>query len=545
MGSSRQGSQRPGPATGEPPSVAVVGGGLAGLTAALRLVERGYRTTVYEQKHILGGNVASRHAPYGARLDVYPHMCPSWYLNFWQLLSDVTEFEREVLFAPFSRVAQLRRGDYPSFSVLRGPETLSTLLRNMFSGVQPAADMFLIAYAGIDMLATALDPSQDLSVDEFLRQRPYMTERVARATDTFITRVWAIRSAHTSLEDYRTFVANATAEREEWLWMARGPAEECIVAPIVKALSRHGAKIMTGVQATGISCDGPRVGEITLRRCHLDPESGDCKGRGKTWTDEADEVVLAVPPMQLSQLVQNATSGQPVVEIEPSIDGLSQLRAERVPMVHLYLKEKYPLLPPEPVGLFDSDLCLSFIDISQTWDRVDQFADRTVLALAASEPNALPGVSPENDAMAMITELAEYIDLDPGNGWGDSPEIDWDLTLYEENPDTLLFVNEAGTNSVRPRVSCGAIENLSLAGDFCRSTVGMTTLESAVMTGLEAARAVVERRGFGTPIEIHQLVTRPALLYRWLRFAWAPYAAAAKAWSVGADYARVTLGQHT
>ena len=43
----------------EAPRVTVAGGGLAGLTAALRLAERGYRVKLYEQKSMLGGNLAS------------------------------------------------------------------------------------------------------------------------------------------------------------------------------------------------------------------------------------------------------------------------------------------------------------------------------------------------------------------------------------------------------------------------------------------------------------------------------------------------------
>ena len=37
----------------EVPRVTVAGGGLAGLTAALRLAERGYRVRLYEQKSML------------------------------------------------------------------------------------------------------------------------------------------------------------------------------------------------------------------------------------------------------------------------------------------------------------------------------------------------------------------------------------------------------------------------------------------------------------------------------------------------------------
>ena len=63
----------------------------------------------------------------------------------------------------------------------------------------------------------------------------------------------------------------------------------------------------------------------------------------------------------------------------------------------------------------------------------------------------------------------------------------------------------------------------------------MTTIESAVTTGLEAARVIVERRGVGAPVEIAEPASRPNAFYLWLRYAWAPYAAAAKAWSRGSD----------
>ena len=47
-------------APGEAPSVAVIGGGIAGLAAATLLAERGARVTLYEREQAQGGRLAGR-----------------------------------------------------------------------------------------------------------------------------------------------------------------------------------------------------------------------------------------------------------------------------------------------------------------------------------------------------------------------------------------------------------------------------------------------------------------------------------------------------
>ena len=150
-----------------------------------------------------------------------------------------------------------------------------------------------------------------------------------------------------------------------------------------------------------------------------------------------------------------------------------------------------------------------------------------MLALSASDPFGLPGTGDEDDAMAMLRELSGYLDFDAGGGWGGSPEIDWERTRFASNDDTQLFVNETGSDVYRPPTDCRE------PGATCPSPatstdnrIGMTTIESAVTSGLEAAQAIVARRG-GRRVEIHEPRALPSALWVWLRYACMPYAAGA------------------
>jgi len=525
----------------EAPRVTVVGGGLAGLTAALRLAERGYSVKLYEQKSMLGGNLASRPAPVGVDIDVYPHIYLNWYHNFWRLLGDVADVDQAELFRPFSTVKQLRQGDFPRFTGLSHPYSWWHMLPNLFSGVGRVADMFLFGYAGVDLLAERLNSTVllgDVSVNGFLNARPYMTERAAEAYDSFITRVWAIPSYLVSAEDYRAYLGYCLAEPEPAFWLSRGSALLTVIAPLKTALEKEGVKIACSVQATSVSCADGRVSEIALQDTKFDPVSCTWSGVGEPWTEEPDELILAVPAPALTGLVRSGEPGGRIVEAAPTMAEVSRLRTHRIPIMHLYFTRKLRRIPPEPVGLFDSRFGLAFTDISQTWGGVAEFARRTVLAVSSSDPHGLPGTSPEDDALTMLGELAKYLDFDAPTAWGKSRDIDWKRTRYDPNTDTRLFINETGTDIWRPTASSERISNLCFAGDFCQNRIGMTTIESAVTTGLEAARVVVGRRRIGAPVEILEPYSRPGAYYVWLRYALAPYAFAAKTWSSGSDCAR-------
>ena len=89
----------------------------------------------------------------------------------------------------------------------------------------------------------------------------------------------------------------------------------------------------------------------------------------------------------------------------------------------------------------------------------------------------------------MLKELSDYLPFHAGHATGASPPTSTGSTrVYEANTDSQLFINQTGTDAWRPEASSDHVSNLYVAGDFCNNDIGMTTIESAVTTGLAAAR---------------------------------------------------------
>ena len=72
---------------------------------------------------------------------------------------------------------------------------------------------------------------------------------------------------------------------------------------------------------------------------------------------------------------------------------------------------------------------------------------------------------------------------------------------------------------------------MCFAGDFCVTGIDMATVEAAVTSGVQAARAIVSRRGIGPPVDVLTPPTYAEWRFLALRYWLAPAALAAKAWS--------------
>src|SRR5262249_55385593 len=133
--------------------VAVVGGGIAGLTCALRLAQRKYKVTLYEKSPMLGGNLSSENDN-GFYYDVYPHLFCDWYKNFWEIVEKDLRIQRNDNFETRMGVKVLHRSPLktdPIYLDLKNPSSLQAIWEDLRSGVLSPPDMFLVGFTLLDL----------------------------------------------------------------------------------------------------------------------------------------------------------------------------------------------------------------------------------------------------------------------------------------------------------------------------------------------------------------------------------------------------------
>src|SRR5215208_5732442 len=131
--------------------VTVVGGGLAGMVTALRLLERGFEVSLYDESEMrLGGKAGSNKN--GERFNDHGyHIFPAWYVNTWQLVKELGIESNFVDFNDLHQMLPLKPDRVPRRTTLRGLTSFRYLWRNLRSGFLPIPDMFLFFYAALDL----------------------------------------------------------------------------------------------------------------------------------------------------------------------------------------------------------------------------------------------------------------------------------------------------------------------------------------------------------------------------------------------------------
>jgi hypothetical protein len=184
----------------------------------------------------------------------------------------------------------------------------------------------------------------------------------------------------------------------------------------------------------------------------------------------------------------------------------------------VFFKKKVAGIPREHTVLVDSSFELSFVDVSQHWPNCDV----TLLSCIASEFAPLATLSPEEMRSHLLKELLLWL-----NGVVDESDVDLERTEVFPNIETPLFLNTVGAWSYRPN-SKTRLDNLYVAGDWCRARVDLTTMEGAVSSGLTTANHILRDLRMPDPVEPIEIPEYPHWLLRGVALALLPGIAALK-----------------
>lgn len=478
-------------------TVTIIGGGLAGMTAALRLLERGFHVSIFETTPRLGGKAGANRN--GSDYNDHGfHIFPNWYVNIWRL---VEELDIRDNFVDIEDISELRVGKFPSFATLRSIASLRYVWRNLTSGFMPIPDMFVFFYAMLDLASQPYRlrlPLDHVSVAGFLNSRFYATKGLEQRLQELILKAITMPGYNVSAMTVRKVLRFWFKSPSPLVRILRGNLQEYFIEPIRNKLQELGCEIHFSQRLERLQTRGSRVTHL-----HFTDQTTQ-----KPTVAEPDLVILAIPPEKIVKLLDD--------DLYAAASSLSKiLYLESQPMVALdiYLTRKIKELPREHVNLADTQFGLSFIDVSGTW----QGYDTTALNVIASDFSSVRTLSDQKAVDLLIEEFRRYVPFE---------KTEISHFVFQPHREEPLFLNTDGAWHFRPKTST-ELSNLYLAGDYCRSYVDLTSMEAAVASGLVAAEAIRIAAGVNQPVEVKDPEEPPQWLLTIARLALMPIAALA------------------
>jgi squalene-associated FAD-dependent desaturase len=437
------------------PSVAVVGGGLAGLAAGCALAESGFHVTLFEKRPYLGGRASSyQHPGTGEVVDNCQHVllgCCTNLLDFYERLrveSKIRWYDALTFLEPGGRASVI------SSSSLPAPlHTASSFLKAPCLNLQ---DKLAIGGA-----MAALAPMMPKESTE-----PFLTWLKRHAqTDRAIDRFWKTILVSALNEDIDRVSVTYAAQvvRESFLKSAGAGRMGIPTVPLTDLYSVAGDYIQQ------------RGGQVRVRASvdSFRTEFADVRLIVSGQEERFDFVVPAVPFDVLSWMLPQTTAADPLRQ------SLSQFETSPITGIHLWFDRQISDL--DHAVLLDRTIQWMFHK-SKYLDRRN--GDGSYVELVVSASNSLVEKSRQEITDLAVSELAEFFPAVRSAKLLKSTVIKEVHATYSPRPGVDHHRPHAQT--VWPRVF--------LAGDWT-ATGWPATMEGAVRSGYIAAQCVARVAG--------------------------------------------------
>lgn len=504
-------------------SVAIFGGGVAGLTAAHELIERGYNVDVYERRDTFGGKARSMAIGEPASDNRRPlpgehgfRFFPSFYRHTQDTMKRIPYGNNpEGVYNNLVATTQIL--------VARAGAAEIQLPASLPESIDEWADVFRVFFSGmfgipndeirffIDRMLQIVSACEERRLEEFehipwwdfieadTKSQAYKDLLGRGLTRSLVAMKAEQGSTRTVGVIYMQLVFGVAAP---WLDADRlldGPTNDVWIDPWIQYLTELGVNFVPETTIKEFYCDGEL---ITGARAN---------GPNGTFQVPADYYIAALPVEAMVELVTPS-----MIHGAPSLASLDQLQTSWMNGIQYYLDRDVPLAHGH--GIFvNSEWALTAVSQGQFWEDVDlsQYGDGNVDGIVSvcisdwDSPGILYGkpaseCSPEQIKDEVWAQLEAHINdsarpiLHEANilAWHLDPAISFPTP---GSPDSAvnaepLLINTIGSWEHRPDAVTG-LDNFFVASDYVQTHTDLATMEGANEAARRAVNGILKASG--------------------------------------------------
>jgi zeta-carotene desaturase len=454
--------------------VLIVGGGLAGLSTAVELLDRGHRVTVLERDARLGGKAASWRDADGDAVDMGQHVVTMGqhvvtplYEHFLALAKRVGA-DRNIRWKEGDYLVASRGGRLGSIRIANLPPPLhfiAGLLRyrhlglwDRLSGVPAFAEILL----STERHRRKYD---DRTFVEWVKSRGATDALVAHLLEPMIEGLMFLNchevSATNVMFDLHYMLLNREASRFGFF---DGGLDETLIQPIARHIRERGGIILTGQPVRRFRFEDGGVACLEM-------------ADGRRWS--AERYVSAVPVHQLCAMLPNGAWA------EPYFAGWRRL--EPVPVIGVQVTFDRKVTTVDNLMLTPECVFNAYADASNI---LTEYRGRagSIVHFVVAPAQAWIGAADDAIVRAVVDDFRDVFPAARDARVVKSVVVKTPQAFHRQS---------RGMEQFRP-VARSPIRGLTLAGEFTRNKYP-PCMEGAVMSGILAAKAVHEGAARGPP----------------------------------------------